>query len=58
MHDLVIIGGGGVGLTAALTAKKTNHEANITLITNERLSYPPCALPFVIGGEIDFPTIP
>lgn len=39
-------------MTAALTAKKTNHEANVTLITKERLSYSPCALPFVIGGEI------
>ena len=53
MHDLVIIGGGGAGLTAALTAKKTNWDANITLITNEELSYSPCALPFVIGGEIE-----
>jgi len=57
MRNLVIIGGGGAGLTAALTAKKTNHEANITLITNERLSYSPCALPFVIGGEIDIEKI-
>ncbi len=57
MHNLVIIGGGGAGLTAALTAKKTNHEADVTLITNERLSYSPCALPFVIGGEIDIEKI-
>jgi len=53
MHDLVIIGGGGAGLTAALMAKKTNWDANVTLITNEELSYSPCALPFVIGGEIE-----
>jgi NADH oxidase (H2O2-forming) len=53
MHDLVIIGGGGAGLTAALTAKKTHWDARITLITNEGLSYSPCSLPFVIGGDID-----
>jgi len=53
MHDLVIIGGGGAGLTAALKAKSYNKEANITLISNEKLSYSPCSLPFVIGGEIE-----
>jgi NADH oxidase (H2O2-forming) len=53
MHNLVIIGGGGAGLTAALKARKMNLEADITLITNETFSYSPCALPFVIGGEIE-----
>lgn len=53
MHDLVVIGGGGAGLSAALTAKKTNGGANVTLITDEKLSYSPCSLPFVIGGEIE-----
>ncbi len=52
MHDLVVIGGGGAGLTAALTAKKLNWEANITLISNTDVYYSPCALPFVISGEI------
>jgi len=53
MRDLVIIGGGGAGLTAALKAKRYNEEANITLISNEKLSYSPCSLPFVIAGEIE-----
>ena len=53
MHDLVIIGGGAAGLTAALTARKVNWNANITLISDEELHYSPCALPFVIAGEID-----
>jgi len=52
-HDLVIIGGGGAGLTAALAAKKTSYDASVTLITKDPLSYSPCALPFVISGEID-----
>ncbi len=58
MHDLVVIGGGGAGLTAALTARKLNWDANIVLISKTDISYSPCALPFVISGEIpDFDNI-
>lgn len=52
MSELVVIGGGGAGLTAALTAKKTHHSIQVTLITKEPFSYSPCALPFVLSGEI------
>ncbi len=52
MEEIVIIGGGGAGLTAALAAKRTGSD-NITLITKDHLSYSPCALPFVIGGDIE-----
>ncbi len=52
MHDLVVIGGGGAGLTSALTAKKLNRDANILVISKDDLSYSPCSLPFVLSGEI------
>jgi len=52
MDDIVIIGGGGAGLTAALAAKKSG-AGSITLITKDLRSYSPCALPFVLGGEIE-----
>lgn len=52
MEGIVIIGGGGAGLTAALAAKKAG-AGDITLITKEKQSYSPCALPFVLGGEIE-----
>ena len=53
MSDLIIIGGGGAGLTAALKAKSHNGDANVTIISDDTLSYSPCSLPFVISGEID-----
>ncbi|MBN2250527.1 MAG: FAD-dependent oxidoreductase [Candidatus Altiarchaeota archaeon] len=53
MIELVIIGGGGAGLTAALAAKKTGSDCNVTLITKENMSYSPCAFPFLIGGDIE-----
>jgi len=52
MENITIIGGGGAGLTAALAAKKSG-AGNVTLITKEKYSYSPCALPFVLGGEIE-----
>jgi NADH oxidase (H2O2-forming) len=53
MKKLVIVGGGGAGLTAALAAKKTASDLDITIIGCEEFSYSPCALPFVLGKEID-----
>lgn len=52
-NDLIIIGGGAAGFTAALYAKKFNFNAKITLITNEREFYSRCSLPFVISGELE-----
>jgi len=52
MHNLVVIGGGEAGFISALTAKKTNTNANVTLIADDNRFYSPCALPFVISGEV------
>jgi NADH oxidase (H2O2-forming) len=52
MSDLVVIGGGGAGLTAAFTARKINPKVTVTLISSTDVTYSPCALPFVVGGEI------
>lgn len=51
--SIVIIGCGAAGLSAALNARKTDRNANITIIEQEEYpAYSRCALPFVIGGEI------
>jgi len=50
---IVIIGAHAAGVDAASAARKTDHTAEITLITEEKnAGYSRCGLPFVIGGQI------
>ncbi len=61
---IVIIGAGGAGITAAVEAKKKNPSAEVILIDKRKeIGYAPCAMPYVLGGEIksvndilEFPT--
>ncbi|MBN1786301.1 MAG: FAD-dependent oxidoreductase, partial [Candidatus Methanofastidiosa archaeon] len=53
-EKIVFIGGGAAGATAALETRKRLRDAEITIL--ESGAYPQyscCALPFVLGGEID-----
>jgi len=56
---IVIIGAHAAGVDAASAARKTDHAAEITLITEEKhCGYSRCGLPFVIGGQIpSFPSL-
>ncbi|MEK7448582.1 MAG: FAD-dependent oxidoreductase, partial [Planctomycetota bacterium] len=50
---IVIIGGGTAGASAALTARKINRTAEITVLEQEPFpTYSRCGLPFVIKGII------
>jgi NADH oxidase (H2O2-forming) len=50
---IVIIGAHAAGVEAASAARKTDRQAEITIITRERHpGYSRCGLPFVIGGQI------
>ena len=50
---ILIIGGGAAGQSAAAAARKTNRQAEITLVSKERYpTYSRCGLPYVIGREI------
>ncbi|RLI09341.1 hypothetical protein DRO32_00785, partial [Candidatus Bathyarchaeota archaeon] len=50
---IVIVGANAAGIAAAVFARKTDREAEITLIEKDRYAaYSRCGLPFVIGGEI------
>lgn len=58
-HKIVVIGAGSAGASACFSARKQDRKAAITCINKEPYpTYSRCALPFVIGGEIDsFDTI-
>jgi NADPH-dependent 2,4-dienoyl-CoA reductase/sulfur reductase-like enzyme len=50
---IVIIGVHAAGVDAASAARKTDRQAEITLLTEEKhCGYSRCGLPFVIGGQI------
>lgn len=51
---IVIVGGGGAALRAALGARMVDLRADITMISEEELMfYSRCALPYIIEGEIE-----
>ena len=50
---IVVIGAHAAGVDAASAARKTDRQADITIITEEQHpGYSRCGLPFVIGGQI------
>jgi NADH oxidase (H2O2-forming) len=50
---LIVIGGGGAGISAATTAKRVNPDLKVSLFTEfEDIAYSPCGIPFVHGREI------
>jgi NADH oxidase (H2O2-forming) len=50
---IVIIGANASGVDSAVAARKTDREAEITLVTRENVgAYSRCGLPFVLSGHI------
>lgn len=51
---IVIVGAGAGGLSTASNIRKYNKDAKITVITmGEYIAYSPCAIPYVLGGEVE-----
>lgn len=51
---IVIIGANAAGVDAAVAARKTDRECEITLLTKENVgAYSKCGMPFVLGGHIE-----
>lgn len=52
-HDIVIIGCGAGGATAAQFAKKTDRKAQVTIFESSPFpQYSKCGIPYAISGEI------
>ena len=52
--NIVIIGAGASGLTAASNIRQYDEESQIIVFTTQKhVAYSPCAIPYVIGGHID-----
>jgi NADPH-dependent 2,4-dienoyl-CoA reductase/sulfur reductase-like enzyme len=47
--DILIIGGSAAGLTAAISARRFNPEAKITLVRKEEKVLIPCGIPYIFG---------
>ena len=57
--NIIVVGSGAAGMSAASAARLVNKDVNITVLTEEEhISYSPCAIPFVLEGKIkDFSSI-
>jgi len=47
--DVIVIGGSAAGIVAALTAKSTNPDKDVTLIRKEKTVMIPCGIPYIFG---------
>ncbi|MEM2969497.1 MAG: hypothetical protein QXR63_01010, partial [Candidatus Bathyarchaeia archaeon] len=51
---IVIVGANAAGVDAAVAARKTDRESEITLLTKDSYyTYSRCGLPFVLSGHIE-----
>lgn len=47
--DIIVIGGSAAGLVAAMTAKSSFPEKNVTIIRREEKVMIPCGIPYIFG---------
>jgi len=54
-REIVIIGSGGAGMTAASTARRTDPDAKITVITEDTdIAYSSCVIPWAVEGKVSW----
>lgn len=58
VRNIVVIGSGAAGMTAASTARRIDSDAKITVVTeDEHIAYSPCVIPWVLEGLTDWDSI-
>ena len=50
--EIIVIGCGDAGLSAAYAAKRQSPACSVTVVSNEDSYYPRCPLPYLVSGEI------
>ncbi len=56
--NIIVIGSGAAGMTAASAAKRNDPAANVTVFTeDEHIAYSPCVIPWVIEGRTKWDNI-
>ncbi len=56
--NIIVIGSGAAGMTAASAARRQDKTANITVFTeDEHISYSPCVIPWAIEGRTTWDAI-
>jgi len=57
-RNIIVIGSGAAGMTAASAAKRTDPGANVTVFTeDEHIAYSPCVIPWVLEGKLKWKDI-
>ncbi|MCQ2085839.1 MAG: FAD-dependent oxidoreductase [archaeon] len=58
VRNIIVIGSGAAGMTAASTAKRSDPDASVLVFTkDEYVAYSPCAIPWAIEGKIKWEDI-
>ena len=56
--NIIVIGSGAAGMTAASAAKRTDPEANVIVFTeDEHIAYSPCVIPWALEGRTSWKDI-
>ncbi|AIZ56848.1 coenzyme A disulfide reductase [Candidatus Methanoplasma termitum] len=54
-REIIVIGSGGAGMTAASTARRTDPNSKITVITEDTdIAYSSCVIPWAIEGKVSW----
>ncbi|MCL2509629.1 MAG: FAD-dependent oxidoreductase [Methanomassiliicoccaceae archaeon] len=58
VREIIIIGAGAAGITAASSARRTDPDAKITVFTeDEYVAYSPCVIPWAVEGKVPWESV-